>query len=113
MARTYYDWLEISENASPEVIRGSFKFLVQKWHPDKHRDDPELARLLLREINKAYEELSNPERRAAYDLWLLQQREQHQGFDRRRRSQAGRTERARKRKQSGKRRDGHWIDTWV
>lgn len=110
MARTHYEWLEISENASAEVIRGSFKFLVQKWHPDKHRGDPELARLLLREIKSAYDELSDPERRAAYDRWLLQHREQHRGFDRRR---SGQAKKAKSRKADGKRRDGHWIDTWV
>jgi curved DNA-binding protein CbpA len=70
MARTHYEWLEIAENASPEVVRGAFKYLVQRWHPDKNPDNPGLARLILREINEAFEVLSNPDARRKYDLWL-------------------------------------------
>ena len=32
--KNYYEWLEISKNASPEVIEKAYKALVKKYHPD-------------------------------------------------------------------------------
>jgi curved DNA-binding protein CbpA len=119
MARTHYEWLEIAENASPEVVRGAFKYLVQRWHPDKNPDNPGLARLILREINEAFEVLSNPDARRKYDLWLKDQRINRSNFDRRRADHgrashqraSGRPIREKRGKPPGKRKPG--VDTWA
>ncbi len=69
MKESLYDVLEVSRTASHEVIRAAYKSLVQRYHPDKNPDNPE-AESLLKLINNAYETLSDPERRASYDLLL-------------------------------------------
>ena len=112
MQRTHYDWFEIAENASPEVIRGAFKYLAQKNHPDKNRQNRELAERRLREITAAFGVLSNPQTRAKYDLWLKRQRSTNPNFERRRSSTAKKYKDTRskgeKRSASTKR-----VDTWV
>ncbi|MEL7044416.1 MAG: DnaJ domain-containing protein [Pseudomonadota bacterium] len=112
MQRTHYDWLEIAENASPEVIRGAFKYLAQKNHPDKNRQNRELAESRLREITAAFKVLSNPEARAKYDRWLKRQRFSNPNFERRRSRTAKKYKETRstgeKRSTSTKR-----VDTWV
>lgn len=65
----FYEILEISPNASKVVIRASYKTLMQHYHPDKTSNDPEKAQLILA-IRLAYEVLSDPERREAYDIEL-------------------------------------------
>src|SRR3954453_8267951 len=65
--RTHYEILEISESASLEVVRAAHRALVKRYHPDVGEDaDPERMKL----INEAWEVLSDPERRAAYDATL-------------------------------------------
>lgn len=64
-----YDILEVSRTASPEVIRAAYKSLVQRFHPDKNPDNPD-AEEMLKRINHAYDILSDPEERAAYDALL-------------------------------------------
>lgn len=72
--RTHYDNLNVSEKASPEVIRAAYKALSQKWHPDKHPDQREKAERYFKIISRAFEMLSDPKARAAYDVWLAEQR---------------------------------------
>lgn len=72
--RTHYDNLHVSEKASPEVIRGAYKALAQKWHPDKHPDQREKAERYFKIINKAFDILSDPKLRVEYDAWLAAQR---------------------------------------
>ena len=65
----HYEILEVSRNASPEVIRAAYKSLMQHYHPDRNPGDAAHAeRATL--IRQAYEVLSDPARRAAYDLEL-------------------------------------------
>lgn len=67
----HYETLEVSPKASPEVIKAAYKSLMQRYHPDRNPGDARHAeRSIL--IGKAYEVLSDPERRAAYDLELQQ-----------------------------------------
>jgi len=73
--RTHYDNLQVSEQASAEVIRASYKALVQKWHPDRHLEHKEKAERYLKIINNAYDTLSDANERGAYDRWLKTQRE--------------------------------------
>jgi len=119
MKRTYYDWLEVAENASPEVIRGAFKFLAQKYHPDKNPDTSELAAGRLREITAAFKTLSDPTARANYDRWLEGQRSTNPHFERRRSQASDRrsrgAEKTRKTDPDSSSRDGpgDGVDTWV
>jgi len=63
-SRTYYEVLHISRDAPVEIIRGSYRTLMQqlRHHPDLGGDTATAAL-----INEAYAVLSNAERRAAYD----------------------------------------------
>ena len=74
--RTHYQNLQVTENASPEVIRGAYRFLSQKWHPDKNPDNREEAERISKIINEAYAVLSDPERRREHDAWIAEQRAQ-------------------------------------
>ena len=63
---THYDRLEISTKASPEVVRAAYRSLIQRFHPDRRPGDAAAAQCAA-EITVAYEVLSDPQRRAAYD----------------------------------------------
>ncbi|RIJ04641.1 DUF1036 domain-containing protein [Achromobacter sp. K91] len=71
---THYDTLQVSENASDEVIRGAYRYLSQKWHPDKNPDNPEEAKRVMARLNEAYAVLSDPKRRQEHDAWIAEQR---------------------------------------
>lgn len=65
----YYDVLEVSPNASKEVIRAAYKSLIQRYHPDRNPDDSAIAeRASL--VVQAYEVLSDADKRSAYDRTL-------------------------------------------
>ena len=72
--RTHYDNLQVVETASDEVIKGAYKYLSQKWHPDKHPNHREVAERKIKIINAAYEVLSDPQRRKEHDEWIAAQR---------------------------------------
>ena len=61
----YYEALQISPNADADTVQRVYRLLAQRFHPD-HKDsgDAEMFRL----ITEAYQALSEPERRAAYDV---------------------------------------------
>ncbi|WBA40708.1 J domain-containing protein [Hymenobacter canadensis] len=65
---SYYAVLELSTQASPEDIRRAYRRLVLSTHPDRTPDPAQHRRYLA--INEAYETLSDPARRAAYDAAL-------------------------------------------
>jgi curved DNA-binding protein CbpA len=64
-----YAVLGVARNATDAEIRAAYHALVAKYHPDKHQGNPleGLAAEKMAEINRAYEILSNPARRAACD----------------------------------------------
>ena len=70
---TYYDVLEISENASEEDIKQAYRNLIKIWHPDLHPGD-ENAAIKTRAINEAYEVLSDPIKRPVTILIWLQEK---------------------------------------
>ena len=72
--RTHYQNLQVTENASIEVIRGAYKYLAQKWHPDKNPSDRAKAEQVTKILNAAYEILSDPELRKNYDQKIALQR---------------------------------------
>lgn len=66
MAKDYYAVLGVPRDASPEEIKKAFRRLARDTHPDANPDDPS-AEVRFREVAEAYEVLSDPERRRAYD----------------------------------------------
>lgn len=64
--KDYYELLGVDRAASQEDIKRRFRQLARETHPDANPDDP-AAEERFREIAQAYEVLSDPQRRAAYD----------------------------------------------
>ncbi|MBI4298071.1 MAG: molecular chaperone DnaJ [Chloroflexi bacterium] len=63
--RDYYEVLGVPRSASEEEIKKAFRKLAFKYHPDRNDEDEAEARF--KEINEAYQVLSDQEKRAAYD----------------------------------------------
>lgn len=73
--KTLYELLEVSENASKEIIEKAYKVLAKKYHPDLQEEgDKQEAEKKMKQINEAYEVLSDEEKRKEYDLKLAQER---------------------------------------
>ena len=67
--QNYYELLEITEDASPEVIKAAYKALVKKYHPDSVKDNTKMNKKI-EDINVAYEVLSDEKKRNQYDSQL-------------------------------------------
>lgn len=63
--RDYYEILKVPRNASPEDIKKAFRNLALKYHPDRNKDSDAAARF--KEINEAYQILSDADQRNVYD----------------------------------------------
>ena len=63
----YYEVLGISKDATQEEIKKKFRDLAKKTHPDRTKEDSEEAMV---ELNKAYEILSDKERKERYDKYI-------------------------------------------
>lgn len=64
--KDYYQVLNVAPNSSPEEIKKAFRKLALKYHPDKNPGNKQ-AESLFKEINEAYDVLSDPEKRQKYD----------------------------------------------
>lgn len=74
--QTLYEILEVSENASAEVIEKAYKVLVKKYHPDlQEASEKQKAEDKMKKINEAYDVLGDEAKRRAYDEELRQERE--------------------------------------
>jgi len=65
----YYTVLEVRETASADEIKAAFKKKAVQYHPDKNPDNPEVEEIF-KQVNSAYQTLSNEYTRASYDLKL-------------------------------------------
>ena len=63
--RDYYEVLGVSKDADDATIKKAFKRLAIKYHPDRNHEEG--AEKRFQEINEAYQVLSDPQKRAAYD----------------------------------------------
>lgn len=72
MEKNYYEILQIDKNASPEIIEKAYKTLAKKYHPDlqdeAHKKEAEEN---FKIINEAYQTLSNPQLKTAYDQKMI------------------------------------------
>lgn len=66
MARDYYEILGVKKTATPEEMKKAYRKLAIQYHPDRNPDNKE-AEEKFKELAKAYEVLSNPEKRTRYD----------------------------------------------
>ncbi len=67
MAKSLYETLEVNENASADEIKKAYRKLARKYHPDVNKDKD--AEEKFKEINAAYEVLSNKEKKQQYDQY--------------------------------------------
>jgi curved DNA-binding protein len=69
----YYDLLQISPSAEPETVHRVYRLLAQRFHPDNQESGNERR---FRELTEAYHVISDPEKRAEYDVAYTQQQQQ-------------------------------------
>ena len=66
--RDYYEVLGVARDAGDPEIKGAYRKLALKFHPDRNPDDPS-AEEKFKEASEAYSVLSDPQKRAAYDRY--------------------------------------------
>ena len=82
MNKNYYEILQINQNASPEIIEKAYKTLAKKNHPDlQEESNKKEAEEILKEINEAYETLSDLNKKALYDQNLKNQTISQEEYD--------------------------------
>lgn len=64
--KDYYKILGINKNANEKEIKSAFRKQAKQWHPDANQANPN-AEAKFKEVNEAYEVLSDPDKRATYD----------------------------------------------
>ncbi|MGA0024313.1 MAG: molecular chaperone DnaJ [Burkholderiales bacterium] len=64
--KDYYEVLGVNRDASEDDLKKSYRKLAMKWHPDRNPDNPK-AEEHFKEAKEAYEVLTDPQKRAAYD----------------------------------------------
>jgi molecular chaperone DnaJ len=63
----YYQLLGVERNASDADIKKSYRSMAMKYHPDRNKDNPAAAEVKFKAVKEAYEVLSDPKKRSAYD----------------------------------------------
>ncbi len=65
--RDYYEVLGVNKNSSEDEIKRAFRRLAKKYHPDANPDNKKEAEEKFKEVNEAYEVLSDPQKKQMYD----------------------------------------------
>lgn len=66
--RDYYEILNVGKSASDKELKSAYRRLAMKYHPDRNQDDDQ-AEAKFKEAKEAYEVLSDPNKRSAYDQY--------------------------------------------
>jgi molecular chaperone DnaJ len=69
VSRDYYEILEVGRDASADDVKKAYRQAALKFHPDRNPDDKEAAERKFKEASKAYQVLSDPDKRAQYDRY--------------------------------------------
>ena len=68
--RDYYDILGITKGTSDEDLKKAYRKLAMRYHPDRNADDDKaVAETKFKEVQEAYDNLSDPQKRAMYDQY--------------------------------------------
>ena len=76
--KDYYKILQVAPDASPEVIQMAYKALAKKYHPDLNPGQEEAAQKKMKDVNEAYEILSDKDKRWQYDQIYYRQEKTEQ-----------------------------------
>src|SRR5579871_465334 len=66
--RDFYEVLGVSRTVTEVELKGAFRKAAMQCHPDRHPGDKQ-AEARFKELNEAYQHLSDPQKRAAYDRY--------------------------------------------
>ena len=66
--KDYYELLNASPDADADALKKAYRRQARKYHPDRNQDNPN-ATERFKEVNEAYEVLSNPQKREVYDQY--------------------------------------------